>query len=301
MNQSERQKIDSFCEYLASVRRYSSHTLAAYKRDLSALAAYCELHAITGWDAVTQHHIRQFAAIEHANGLNGRSLQRRLSAVRSFYRHLLRSKFARSNPAVGVRAPKSPRKLPATLDVDQTSQLLNISDDDALAIRDIALMELIYSSGLRLSETVALNLAQLDLKTGTVTVTGKGQKTRIVPVGQRAFSALKLWLDHCESLRGDEKDAVFLSRRGKRLSPRTVQQRLKVWAIKQGIAADLHPHMLRHSFATHLLESSGDLRAVQELLGHANLSTTQIYTHLDFQHLAEVYDKTHPRAKRKKR
>lgn len=292
--------IARYCAYLAGVRRYSPHTLDGYQRDLGALATFCEHSAIARWQDVTSHHIRQFTAKCHGDGLQGRSLQRRLSAIRSFFRFLIRSGAATNNPANGIRAPKTPRRLPATLDVDQTAQLLASDDQSDVGVRDLALMELIYSSGLRLSEAVGLNLADLDDGSGTVTVIGKGKKTRIVPVGAKAQEAIERWLSVRATWPGAQSDAVFISRRGKRISPRTVQSRLKLWAIKQGVAVNLHPHMLRHSFASHILESSGDLRAVQELLGHANLSTTQIYTHLDFQHLADVYDKAHPRARKKK-
>ncbi len=300
MDAAGKEWIARYCAYLASVRRYSPHTLNGYQRDLGALAAFCEHSAIVRWQDVTSHHIRQFTAKCHGNGLQGRSLQRRLSATRSFFRFLIKNGAAKSNPANGIRAPKTPRRLPATLDVDQTAQLLASDNQSDVGLRDLALMELIYSSGLRLSEAVGLNLADMDAGSGTVTVVGKGKKTRIVPVGAKAQEAIKRWLSVRASWPGSRSDAVFISRRGKRISPRTVQSRLKLWAIKQGLAVNLHPHMLRHSFASHILESSGDLRAVQELLGHANLSTTQIYTHLDFQHLADVYDKAHPRARKKK-
>ncbi|MCZ6803726.1 MAG: tyrosine recombinase XerC, partial [Proteobacteria bacterium] len=201
--------------------------------------------------------------------------------------------------AEGIIAPKSARKLPKLLDVDQTIQLVEIEQDDVLALRDRAMLELIYSSGLRLAELISLNMTDIDFSDRILTVTGKGKKTRSVPVGKHAIKAIKNWLKKRPLMVNDTEQAIFISNRGKRISPRSVQVRLKQWAIKQGLPNHVHPHMLRHSFASHLLESSGDLRAVQELLGHADISTTQVYTHLDFQHLAEVYDKTHPRAHRK--
>lgn len=293
--------IERFCTYLSTARRYSSHTVNAYRRDLLALANYCSKLQLNQWSELTSQHIRQFIASAHGAGLHSRSLQRRLSAVRSFFRFLIKHAAAKSNPATGIKAPKSPRKLPATLDVDQTAQLLAINANDGLAARDHALLELIYSSGLRLSEAIALNLSDIDHAAAVVRVTGKGSKTRLIPVGSKAQHALDRWLAERSKWCKQGNDAIFVSRSGRRISPRSVQTRIKQWAIKQGLAVDLHPHMLRHSFASHILESSGDLRAVQELLGHANLSTTQVYTHLDFQHLAQVYDQTHPRAKKRKK
>jgi integrase/recombinase XerC len=223
-----------------------------------------------------------------------------LSATRAFYRYLIGEGVAQYNPAEGVQAPKSPKKLPKLLDVDQAAQLLEIDDKDPLAIRDKAILELMYSSGLRLSELVMLNIDSLDLADAMVTVVGKGKKTRAVPIGEQARKAIKQWLKIRDNMANDEEFAVFVSQRGNRISRRSIQQRLKLWAKKQGITNLVNPHMLRHSFASHLLESSGDLRAVQELLGHADISTTQVYTHLDFQHLANVYDDAHPRARKKK-
>jgi integrase/recombinase XerC len=265
------------------------------------MVQFCRARALTDWRQLTAHHVRQFAADDHRRGLSGHSIQRRLSALRSFYAYLLREGKARNNPATDVRAPKSEQRLPAVLDVDAMAQLLNIEADDPLAIRDHAMLELFYSSGLRLSELVALDCRDLDLSQGTMEVTGKGRKTRILPVGRQACLALRRWLQERAALNSDPDGALFLNRSGGRLSRRAVQQRLGHWARRQGMDSRVHPHMLRHSFASHLLESSGDLRAVQDLLGHADISTTQIYTHLDFQHLAEVYDRAHPRARKRRR
>lgn len=248
---------------------------------------------------VDQHHIRALIAKKHREGLSGKSLQRLLSAIRSLYRWMLREGLAEHNPAVAVRAPKSPRHLPATLDTDTIAQLLNIPCDSPLAIRDKAMMELFYSSGLRLSELAGLHWSSLDLGSGMVTVTGKGNRSRMVPVGRIAIEALKQWRKVRLEFSSLEEPHVFVSQRGNPIAVRTIQSRIRYWARRQGMPQDIYPHLLRHSFASHVLESSGDLRAVQELLGHADISTTQIYTHLDFQHLASVYDKAHPRAKKK--
>jgi integrase/recombinase XerC len=248
---------------------------------------------------VTEHHVRAFVAARRRGGASGRSVQRALSALRSFYRYLLREGLAGSSPAQGLRAPKSPRKLPATLDPDQLAHLLDAPADSPLAIRDAAIMELFYSSGLRLAELVGLDRADLDLADAMVEVRGKGAKTRRVPIGGPALEALRRWLAVRPTLAAEGEPAVFVSERGRRLHPRTVQVRLRQLALARGAPRHVHPHLLRHSFASHLLESSGDLRAVQELLGHANIGTTQVYTHLDFQHLAQVYDTAHPRARRK--
>jgi integrase/recombinase XerC len=235
----------------------------------------------------------------HRAGAGGKTIQRELSALRSLFRYLLREGDVGQSPAQGVRAPKSPRKLPGTLDADQLCALLDHPDDEPLALRDTAMIELFYSSGLRLAELVSVNLGDIDMDDGTLEVLGKGAKTRRVPVGRHAREAVVHWLKVRPLLAGSGERALFVSQRGNRIHPRTVQQRLQRWALEKGATRNVHPHLLRHSFASHLLESSGDLRAVQELLGHADISTTQVYTHLDFQHLAQVYDKAHPRAKRK--
>jgi integrase/recombinase XerC len=303
----EREYIDKFLSHLALERRMSPHTVAAYRRDLERLAAFCDRHRHDRWDGLENLHLRTFAASEHAGGLSPRSVQRRLSAARTFFGYLQREKSSVRNPALEVRAPKGKKRLPATLDADQMGRLLDFRADDSLSVRDKAIMELFYSSGLRLSELVGLDLAALDLSDRTVRVIGKGSKTRIVPIGRHAQAALAQWLEHRARLTarpgaapGAGGTAVFLGRNGRPLSVRSVQLRVAGWARRRGLNVHLHPHMFRHSFATHLLESSGDLRAVQELLGHANIGTTQIYTHLDFNHLASVYESAHPRARRRR-
>jgi len=299
MNTTETQRIEQFLHHLNVERRLSPHTLSNYRRDLEQARDFASGHDLSSWRDLTAHHLRSLVATQHRAGIGGRSLQRLLSALRSFYQYLLREGVVNANPAVGLRAPKSPRRLPKTLDVDQTARLLDWDSNEPLAIRDRAIMELLYSSGLRLSELLNLEVSDLDLKDGTVRVTGKGRKTRVVPVGRHARSALQQWLG-VRATFTTQASTLFLSRRGKRLAPRTVQQRLQQWGNKRGLPMRLHPHMLRHSCASHVLESSSDLRAVQELLGHADIATTQIYTHLDFQHLAKVYDNAHPRARKKK-
>ena len=368
--------LDKFFTHLSDERRCSPHTLESYRQALNKLTVFCAQHTIGDWQALTSHQVRALAAAQHRTGLSARSIQHLLSVVRSFCDYLVREGVLPSNPAVGVRAPKSPRKLPKTLDVDQMGRLLEpdspLSTGRALArpvglkpdlqsidtvgaasvnglsglelqtdnppkpnaasnnsqilqIRDLAILELMYSSGLRLSELTNLECTDLDLADAVVRVVGKGNKTRIVPVGRYAIAALKHWLQHrailvpplaspdvqgCTSVAGERSEglrmsgatseaALFIGTRGARLTPRAVQLRVRQWAATHGSVGHVHPHMLRHSFASHLLESSGDLRAVQELLGHADLSTTQIYTHLDFQHLASVYDNAHPRAKKR--
>lgn len=297
MNKQEALRIHQF---LGTLQHLSIHTQKAYQRDLVVLLKFADAHDVQKWNELDGRQIRSFVAWRHRQGIGGRSLQRNLSAARAFYRYLMGEGVARHNPAEGVQAPKSPRKLPKLLDVDQAAQLLEIDDRGPLAIRDKAILELMYSSGLRLSELVMLDLDSLDLADAVVTVTGKGKKTRSIPVGRYAREAIKQWLKIRGGIANNEEMAVFVSQRGKRISRRSIQQRLKQWAMKQGLTNHVNPHMLRHSFASHLLESSGDLRAVQELLGHADISTTQVYTHLDFQHLANVYDNAHPRAHKKK-
>jgi integrase/recombinase XerC len=266
---------------------------------LSRLLGFCERRGIREWSALDNVQVRAFAAAEHAGGLAPRSIQRRLSAVRTFYEFLLREGCCRLNPAHEVRAPKSKKRLPTTLDADEMGRLLDFKADDTLSTRDKAMMELFYSSGLRLSELVGLDLPAVDLKDRTVRVDGKGSKTRILPIGRFAVDALQKWLRQRATLPKSDGAAMFVGRSGRRLTPRAVQLRVNTWARRMGLRAHVHPHMFRHSFATHLLESSTDLRGVQELLGHADISTTQIYTHLDFQHLAKVYDAAHPRARRR--
>ncbi len=298
MYSSEAQLLSSF---EATLHYLSKYTRDAYHRDLNYLQTYCIKKNIQKWSDLRSQQLRDFISNRHHNGISGRSLQRNLSSIRSFYRYLLKIGEVKINPTEGIITPKVDRKLPKLLDADQTFRLLEIKDKDVLAIRDKAILELIYSSGLRLTEIMSLNLDDIDFIDRVLTVIGKGKKTRNLPVGKYAIIAVKDWLRNRHNLikNADEK-ALFISNRGKRISPRSIQERIKKWAKKQGLSGHVHPHMLRHSFASHILESSGDLRAVQELLGHADISTTQVYTHLDFQHLAQVYDKTHPRARKKK-
>lgn len=288
---------ERYLAYLASERRASAHTLSAYRRDLARLAS---LSAARSPESLDSHDIRQFAARLHASGLGGRSIARVLSSWRGFYRWLVRLHGLAANPVEGIRAPRSAKRLPGVLSPDQASALLDAVPEDPLEVRDCAMFELFYSSGLRLSELAGLNLGQgLNLDEGEVTVTGKRAKTRIVPVGAKAQAALDAWLAVRGELAVPGEPALFVSRRGTRLSTSMIGRRLGRWAQKQGLDVRVHPHMLRHSFASHVLQSSSDLRAVQELLGHASIRTTQIYTHLDFQHLAKSYDAAHPRARRK--
>ena len=287
--------VEAYLAHLSVERQGSAHTLDAYRRDLAALQAWSQgqgrdLLVLDGND------IRAFVASEHRRGLSPKSLQRRLSACRSLYRWLLKQGRIAASPAEAVRAPKAPRKLPQVLDVDEAVQLVEVATDAPLGLRDRALLELFYSSGLRLSEVCALKWRDLDFAQGLVSVLGKGSKQRIVPVGSHARAALQAWRDE---VHGTDDTPVFPGRGGRPITPRAVQLRIKQLAMKQGVFKRIHPHLLRHSFASHVLESSGDLRGVQELLGHADIATTQIYTHLDFQHLAKVYDAAHPRAKRK--
>lgn len=291
---------EDFLSQLHNTRQLSAHTVSSYRRDLSRFADYCQQQHIDSPQQAHTAHVRQWVAQMHRQGLAGTSLQRALSALRSFYKYCNRQLGDKHNPAIGVQAPKSPRKLPKALDTDRVQQLLEIEGDDWLSLRDRAILELFYSSGLRLSELVNLDIVDIDLRDASLSTTGKGQKTRILPIGRFAVTALQKWLQVRDEGR-PQNDAVFISKQGKRLHPRSVQARLKKYSQQQGLGQNVHPHMLRHSFASHMLESSGDLRAVQELLGHANISTTQVYTHLDFQHLAKVYDAAHPRANRKPR
>jgi integrase/recombinase XerC len=293
-------QIQSFLRHLLSERRLSAHTASSYRIDLESLVVFCDKQSIGDWTQVDGHQVRAFAAVEHRRGISPRSIQRRLSATRSFFNYLVREDIVARNPGIDIQAPKGKKRLPATLDADQMTKLLSFRADATLAVRDKAMLELIYSSGLRLSELMNLDLPDIDLRDRTVRVLGKGNKARILPIGRYAVDALNAWFKERSLLAKTEGNAVFVGRNGQRIAPRTVQVRLADWAKKQGLGLHVHPHMLRHSFATHLLESSQDLRGVQELLGHANISTTQIYTHLDFQHLAKIYDAAHPRAKLKK-
>jgi integrase/recombinase XerC len=288
-----------FLDYLENERGLAVRTRESYGRDLDRFISGMTDAGVLDAGKVTEHHLRSFIAGLHRKGLGGRSLQRMLSAVRSFYRYLLREKIVQSNPAINIRAPRTERRLPVTLDVDAMKQLLDIRDTSPLAIRDKAMMEVFYSSGLRLSELAALQWDQMDFAAGMISVTGKGRKTRMVPLGSYAVRALIDWRNVCGNFCPPEETCVFVSRLGRPIATRTIQARIRYWARRQGLPQRVFPHLFRHSFASHVLESSGDLRAVQELLGHADITTTQVYTHLDFQHLAEVYDKTHPRARPK--
>lgn len=292
--------LTDFFEQLTVEKRAAEHTVKSYRRDIKQLSRYCSTQSIQHWTGLTQSDIRAHIAGRHRQGIGSASLQRELSAIRSFYNFLLKNRFADSNPAQHVKAPKQARKLPKTLDVDQITGLLEAGANSALEIRDLAMFELFYSSGLRLSELAALNLSDIDLPDNSLIVrSGKGGKARLLPIGSKAVTAINNWLQLRLKNVAASESALFVSTRGTRLGTRSIELRLELWCKKKGIDEPVHPHMLRHSFASHLLESSQDLRAVQELLGHSNISTTQIYTHLDFQHLADVYDKAHPRAKKK--
>lgn len=291
-------QLDAYLEHLRSERQVSAHTLDGYRRDLLKVLTLCELNVIADWAALDTRSLRSFIARLHAQGQSSRSLARLLSAVRGLYQYLTREGLCRHDPATGLAAPKGERRLPRTLDTDRTAQLLDGAlEDDFLSLRDQAMLELFYSSGLRLSELVGLDVSELDLAAGLVRVLGKGNKARELPVGRKAREAIEAWLP-VRQLANPGDGALFIGRQGKRLSPRAIQLRVRQAGVRE-LGQHLHPHMLRHSFASHMLESSQDLRAVQELLGHADIATTQIYTHLDFQHLAKVYDGAHPRAKRK--
>ena len=292
--------LEKFFDQLQQQKRSSPHTLKNYRLDLQRLACYCTDNRILNWSDIQQTDIRQHIAKRHRQGMSSKSLQRELSAIRSFFSYLLRNGQATLNPARYIKAPKQDRKLPKTLDVDQVTGLLEADIQTALEIRDQAAFELFYSTGLRLSELASLNIKDIDLTGKDLKVwTGKGNKSRILPIGGKAAAALQDWLQVRETFNAGNETALFLSNQGNRLGQRSIQRRLQQWCQNKGIPEHVHPHMLRHSFASHLLESSQDLRAVQELLGHDNISTTQIYTHLNFQHLAEVYDQSHPRAKKR--
>lgn len=298
------QELQKFYNYLQSEKRYSKHTVSAYRRDIKHFITCMALDetSIVNWDEIRQADIRRCVASLHRQGLAGKSLQRWLSTIRSLFNYLCRFKRAKNNPATGVPAPKAAKRLPKTLNVDEINQLLEVKTDkkeNPLSSRDAAMMELMYACGLRLSELSGLDLKHLDWQQQTVAVVGKGQKERRVPFGRKAKKALDQWMIKRILMAGENELALFVSKNGKRLSNSSIQKRMKQMAISQGLNVNVYPHMLRHSFASHILESSNDLRAVQELLGHANLSSTQIYTHLDFQHLAGIYDKAHPRARKK--
>ncbi|MFT7285909.1 MAG: integrase/recombinase XerC [Halieaceae bacterium] len=286
-----------FLDYLASVRRLSPHTVEAYGRDLRVFCDFSKQKGLDNCQLIQEAHVRQWLSAGHRAKLSASSLQRRLSALRSFFEHLSRQGGERRNPALAVQAPRGRRKLPGTLEVDDMANFLRADADDPLSLRDAAMAELFYSSGLRLAELRAADRDDLDRSQLLITVTGKGNKTRSIPVGRPAVAAIDAWLVHRPApISADAEAALFLSRRGQRISERSIQSRIRLLGRRNGMGRDVHPHMLRHSFASHVLESSSDLRAVQELLGHSDISTTQIYTHLDFQHLAKVYDSAHPRA-----
>jgi integrase/recombinase XerC len=291
--------IDRFIRHLEFERRLSPLTCKNYRRDLELLLAYADSAGLGGWRDLDSDHVRSYSAASFRKGMSARSIQRRLSAARTFFRYLVREKLVDKNPVTSVSAPKAKKRLPANLDADRMARLLDIPGKGGLIDRDRAILELLYSSGLRLAELVSLDCHDVDLAEATVRVTGKGNKERIVPVGRHALRAIGQWLRSRTGLAGIDETALFVSKRGARISPRSVQARVTHWARRQGIDANVYPHLFRHSFATHVLESSHDLRGVQELLGHANIATTQVYTHLDFQHLAQIYDKTHPRARKK--
>ncbi|WPL17857.1 Tyrosine recombinase XerC [Thiorhodovibrio winogradskyi] len=327
MTETARALLERFLSHLANERRLSPHTLDAYRRDLErVLAWYQGLQPEANWPALQERDVRAYLAIRHRQGHAGHTLARELSALRRLFVYLMRELIVEHNPAQGVRAPKQARVLPKTLDADRLSAMLDAEASsgaghgadtevcgtgtgtatpstlysDPLNLRDTAMVELLYSSGLRLAELVSIDIRDINPRDPLLTITGKGSKTRCVPIGRQALKAIADWMRVRGQFADSDEPALFVSSRGQRIHPRTVQQRLRQWAIARHSDTPLHPHMLRHSFASHLLESSGDLRAVQELLGHADISTTQIYTHLDFQHLARVYDQAHPRAKRKK-
>ncbi|MBK5930877.1 tyrosine recombinase XerC [Halochromatium salexigens] len=318
-----------FLAHLASERRASPHTLSNYRRDLERIRRWRLEQGLDAWADLRDEAIRGYLAARHRGGIGGRTLARELSALRGFFDFLLRERLVINNPVRGLRAPKSPRRLPGNLDADTLSALLDAdtagagvgdgegdgppgseaepearseasADDEPLALRDTAMVELFYSSGLRLAELIAIDVRDIDPAEAMLTVVGKGAKTRRVPVGKAALRAIDAWLGVRPLLAARDEPALFVSSRGRRIHPRTVQARLKHWAQQRSAHRHLHPHLLRHSFASHLLESSGDLRAVQELLGHADIATTQVYTHLDFQHLAQVYDQAHPRARKRR-
>jgi integrase/recombinase XerC len=292
------EQLAGYIRHLTHERRLSAHTAKNYRRDIEALLRFAA-DRLPG--QLTAHDIRRGIAQLHGRGLDGRSLARMLSAWRGFYHYLARDHGAAHNPCIGIRAPKSAKRLPHALSPDEARQLMELASDDALVVRDRAILELFYSSGLRLSELTGLAPEDVNFSDATVRVTGKGNKTRIVPVGSHAVQALQAWLAQRATLPQADAQALFVNLKGRRLGPRTVQSCVRARAQQQGIAARVHPHMLRHSFASHVLQSSSDLRAVQEMLGLASISTTQVYTQLDFQHLAKIYDTAHPRAKKKEK
>lgn len=293
--------MQAFIDYLQFERRYSPLTVENYQRDILQFSQWLiEQDPQATLDSTQEFQVRQWVSKLHRQGLNSRSLQRKLSSLRSYFRYQIKHKLLTVNPAIDIRAPREAKRLPQTLDIEQIDRLLDIPDDGFISARDKAMLELFYSSGLRLAELASVTLANLDLDSALITVIGKGNKTRAVPMGSKAISALNNWLLHRNVANINKDSALFLSKQGKAISHRNIQLRVNYWQQQQGISQRVHPHKLRHSVASHLLQSSGDLRAVQEFLGHSDISSTQVYTHLDYQHLANVYDKAHPRARNKK-
>lgn len=288
----------SYWDFLRIEQQVSPHTLSNYQRQLKAICEFFAQAGISEWQGVDVSSVRWMLAQSHRNGLGARSIGLRLVALRQFLAFLVRKGELKTNVAIGIKAPKTPKHLPKNIDAEQVTQLLNSDSNEPLDLRDLAMMELMYSSGLRLSELQGLNVSDMDLAVGEVKVLGKRSKERIVPIGSKAIEAIRRWLE-VRSMFNPQDNALFLNKKGGRLAHRSIQLAMEKWGKQQGLTSHLHPHKLRHSFATHMLEASADLRAVQELLGHSNLSTTQIYTHLDFQHLAKIYDSAHPRARRK--
>ena len=294
--------IKVFLSYLESVKQYSQHTLNGYKRDLEKLSSYLSNQDVENWKLVKEHDLRTFVNSERRRGLSPRSIQRLLSSCRTFFEFLLTEGQIQLSPAQNISSPKLAQLLPKAMDADLVQRLLDFKAKGMIEVRDKALAELLYSSGLRLSEICHLDMKDLDLKERTCVVTGKGNKTRIVPVGKKAIQAIRDWMMYRSELKQSKEtstEAIFLNNKGNRISARSIQLRLEKLCLLRGLPG-INPHMLRHSFASHVLESSGDLRAVQEMLGHSDIGTTQIYTKLDFQHLSKVYDKAHPRAKKGK-
>ena len=293
-------EIQEFLSYLESVKQYSKHTISGYKRDLTKLSGYLLNIDIEDWQSVNEHELRTFVNSERRRGLSPRSIQRVLSTSRSFFEYLLVEGVIKLSPAQNINSPKSAQLLPKAMDADLVQRLLDFKPNGLIEVRDKAIAELLYSSGLRLSEVCTLDVQDLELKERVCRVTGKGNKMRVVPVGKKAIQAIRDWLIHRKELKhskSSSSEAMFLNNKGKRISARSIQLRLEKLCAQRGLPG-INPHMLRHSFASHVLESSGDLRAVQEMLGHADIATTQIYTKLDFQHLSKVYDSAHPRARK---
>lgn len=292
-------EIDRYVHAVKLEHRLSSNTIRSYHRDLLKLSDHASRQGVGQWQELTTKHARSFPARLFQQGISGRSIQRALSASRAFFEYLVRQQISKSNPFIGIPAPKASRKLPEDLSVDELNYLLSDQDESALSVRDHAILEVLYSCGLRISELVSLDVDTIDLDQRQILVTGKGNKQRIVPVGTKAIEAVEKWKAARDQVAKPHEQALFVNNRGGRLSARGIQYRLKRWGQRKNLGRRLHPHMLRHSFASHVLESSGDLRAVQEMLGHSDISTTQVYTHLNFQHLVSVYDKAHPRAKKR--